>query len=304
MQKGLAMRVHSQRISSISVFNCSDRDERERFLAGLAISLDTAVFPPQEVIFACGDVAELIYFIHKGIVSAGSACNVYKSGDHIGLDALLPENRRETAARALTFVLSYSLSQVALYDVLDNGDFPKTASLLRRHRAKLALKQKLRQVVALAKATGLVCPDGTTFEEGKRIFKDAAEVDRFKGTLKPGPPKEEFEARQQEVLDQIARDRAEGEKMRNKRELEFLLGREVEVATEIDASSVYAQRAMEADFAQKDGDDDGVNPQVAAVVDRIDRLEGAVLAMSSRLDAILAPLDAAVATPLLPPVAP
>ena len=191
----------------------------------------TAVITPfetrREVIFACGDVAEVMYFLHKGIVSCGSSCTVYKSGDHIGLDALLPDNRRETAARSLTFVVSYMLSQEHLYSVLENGDFPQTASKIRRHRAKLALKRKMKEIVALAKAAGLICPDGVRFSENERIFKDRGQVDEFKGTLKPSPSPEEFELKRAKVLDEIDRDKAEGEKLRKKLELEYLLGRQV-----------------------------------------------------------------------------
>ena len=227
MQKELAMRTHAQRMASIEMFNAADATERARFLADIAVALESSVFPPQEVIFACGDVAEFMYFIHKGVVSCGSSCTVYKSGDHIGLDALLPDNRRETAARTLTFVVSYMLSQEHLYSVLENGDFPQTESKIRRYRAKLALKRKMKEIVALAKAAGLICPDGVRFSENERIFKDRGQVDQFKGTLKPSPSPEEFEIKRAKVLDEIDRDKAEGEKLRKKLELEYLLGREV-----------------------------------------------------------------------------
>merc|ERR1719240_2080406 len=57
VQKELAMRMHAKRMESIHVFNAKDKHERSRFLADLAIALESAVFPPQEVIFSCGDVA-------------------------------------------------------------------------------------------------------------------------------------------------------------------------------------------------------------------------------------------------------
>ena len=44
----------------------------------------------------------------------------------------------------------------------------------------VALKRKMKEIVALAKAAGLICPDGVRFSENERIFKDRGQVDEFK----------------------------------------------------------------------------------------------------------------------------
>ena len=83
----------------------------------LAVGFVPAVHPPGEVIFACGDLARALIFLHKGLVSYGVSCVIKKAGDSIGEESLVRDARYETAARALTFVLAYTISQDHLQEV-------------------------------------------------------------------------------------------------------------------------------------------------------------------------------------------
>ena len=52
-------------IERVPVLAAEDEDERSRFAAEVAIVLEAAVFPPEEVLFRKGDCASTLYFIAK-----------------------------------------------------------------------------------------------------------------------------------------------------------------------------------------------------------------------------------------------
>ena len=83
------------------------------------------------------------------------------------------------------------------------------------------------------------------------------------------------------MLDAIARDNEEGEKLRRKRELEFLLGREVSTAVDIDETNPRVVKLK--DTLSFEPDEDPLD----VVNRRISHLEGAVHAMTEKLDALL-----------------
>jgi hypothetical protein len=97
----------------------------------------------------------------------------------------------QTASRAITFLLTYSLTHEHLYGVLERGDYPKTRAQLRKHCVRFSLRRGVRRLIALAKTANLIIADGTKLTPFKSVFDAVNAMSDFKKTLKPPPPPNE-----------------------------------------------------------------------------------------------------------------
>ena len=222
------MRVHESRMSQIDIFNVDDQKERARFLAKISIALEPAAFPPLEIIYEGGDSALRIYFLERGLVGAKNDSDDHgslkKSGSNFGADAIVPNARHRYGATTLTYVVVFSLSSVALHEVLHSGEYPETKQRMRSHIVKYHLRAFCRQIVHLAKIENLLLPDGKAISVDERTFKSKAEVAAYKKTLKKSPGLSHYVSLRSKVRQQINANKFSKKSQHNQAQLAKVLG--------------------------------------------------------------------------------
>jgi len=245
-QTELAMRVHESRMSRLGIFNVDDQKERARFLAKISIALEPAAFPPLEIIYEGGDSALRIYFLERGLVGAKNDSDDHgslkKSGSNFGADAIVPNARHRYGATTLTYVVVFSLSTVALHEVLHSGEYPETKKSMRSHIVKYHLRVFCRQIVYLAKMENLLLPDGKAISVDERTFKSKAEVAAYKKTLKKSPNLSHYVSMRSKVMQQINANKFSRKSRHNQAQLAKVLGPKIVFCGQGD-KRVIARRA-------------------------------------------------------------
>ena len=65
----VAMYTHGAWIQQITFLCCDNEEERTRFIVQIALALDGRAYAPDELIYSCGEVADALYIVQRGIVA-------------------------------------------------------------------------------------------------------------------------------------------------------------------------------------------------------------------------------------------
>lgn len=152
MQGEISLHQHSEWISKIPFFNCDEEDERDRFVASIAMTLSPKAFASGELLVVPGETAEAMHIINKGLV--GVAGRVKSKGAFIGEDFVMTDYERDYRATCLTFIDVYELTKESLDEQLDSGKFPRTRGTVRWATIRMAFKAELKSLREQAKEAG------------------------------------------------------------------------------------------------------------------------------------------------------
>ena len=138
-------------------------------MISIARRLKRICFARGEEIFRKGEVAQTLYIVQAGMV--GSNGRVLRSGQHTGDEMVLSGARRSCNANAMTFADMQTLHHNHLYAILDAGNFPATARLIKTAALRLSLRRHLRKLVREIKVIKMISGGGRMSRAEMRAWK-------------------------------------------------------------------------------------------------------------------------------------
>lgn len=144
LQSQLALFQNGSLLRKIAFFCGGPEEEDIRFISALTQRMEAELFPPQEDIIHVGDGTDKMYVISRGLTARLG--RVIGKGHFFGEDVILTQGIRHYSVSTLTFVDVYSISRVALDEVLATGMFPTKAKNIRKAAVFLALQRKLQTI--------------------------------------------------------------------------------------------------------------------------------------------------------------
>jgi CRP-like cAMP-binding protein len=145
----------------VPFFNAPNPEERDKFVAAVALKLVPTAFPPSETVYSPGEAATAMFIVTRGLVRVRAA--VLAKGAFFGEEMLMHDAVRSDSASTLSYVDASQLFRGDLWALL--GDerrtgvisktFFETRGLVRKATVRMALRKVVleigRSVIVLKK---------------------------------------------------------------------------------------------------------------------------------------------------------
>lgn len=168
LQGMLAAYQHGSWIQKIPFFCTESKSEQRVFVSKVALCLNACAFPPGEVIYHEGDLANEMFIVQKGL--AATKGFVIAEGSFFGENFVLPGARRGSDARALTYLATYGLKYDDPVEYDENGEddeehgkgivqliekygLTQTKKKIRKKAIQLAVRARFTQILMLSRAS-------------------------------------------------------------------------------------------------------------------------------------------------------
>jgi potassium voltage-gated channel Eag-related subfamily H protein 7 len=145
----ISVQLNSVLAESISFFNPKDKDERVRFLSAITTAMQTKLYAGQEDVIRVGSRMQGLYLVRSGICCGGKSGQVFSSGSWFGVEGLLLEGKYQYSVRTLNMLCTELVLKAGLNNILDGGDYPQTAALIRKAKVKLVFKMNVARFIQL-----------------------------------------------------------------------------------------------------------------------------------------------------------
>jgi len=133
----IALAVHSKWMWKLPLFDNTDLSPQ--FFVSMALSLNTHLCAPMEVIIEPHHIADTLYVVEKGMILSKAPKPVKVNGDPFGEDAIAAwRNDMERGYQATSFTHGgyYSIPASTLMDLINRPQYKEEAALIRKRVTK------------------------------------------------------------------------------------------------------------------------------------------------------------------------
>lgn len=131
----VAMMLDNRWIQSVYLFE----GQPAAFITEVALSLNQQTFPPYELLFEVGDIADAMYIIKKGVIAVGGT--MYRKWDTLLVECLYKETRHTHRAYTVTYTDMWIIKSDEMLQILSN--FPSCAKSFRRNAIRRILRREI-----------------------------------------------------------------------------------------------------------------------------------------------------------------
>jgi CRP-like cAMP-binding protein len=187
IRSAITSELYGDSLSKVACFNPKSLREARELQMGISLLLEPVAFPPNEMLYICGDDARCMYILQKGILQSiyldrTDSFRVLVHGSVIGFEALECTSKRRESIKSLSFATCAKLDTDDMYTMLE-----KRPELFKESRLIIltaALRSSLyacmrelgRAVMALQKANGQQRMTKDEMDERKAFFMAKARL--------------------------------------------------------------------------------------------------------------------------------